>query len=127
MWKKKFEVSASLQCGCVLCRMRCCLRQCRLVTTTGKVFPTKPSNKTRPMWMTVTNGNGLKHPHKYTNNLIASIEVKILSYPLIYSDNTKPSNKTKAMWMNVANGNGLKYPHKYTNNLRASINSDSRY
>ena len=79
------------------------------------------------MWMTVTNGNDLKHPHKYTNNLMASIKVKILSYPLIYSDNTKPSNKTKEMWMNVANGNGLKYPHKYTNNLRASINSDSRY
>ena len=78
------------------------------------------------MWMTVTNGNGLKHPHKYTN-LMASIKVKILSYPLIYSDNTKRSNKTKAMWMNVSNGNGLKHPHKYTNNLRASINLDSRY
>ena len=79
------------------------------------------------MWMAVTNGNGLKHLNKYTNNLMASIKVKILSYPLIYSENTKPSNKTKAMWMNVANGNGLNHPHKYTKNLRASINLDSRY
>ena len=126
MWKRKFEVSASLQCGCVLGRMCSCLRKIRLVTTTGKVFPTKQSNKTRPMWMTVSNGNGLKHPHKYTN-LMESIKVKILSYPLIYSENTKRSNKTKAMWMNVSNGNGLKHPQKYTNNLRASINLDSRY